>query len=233
MLGFIYFIYILFKVIYASKIKDVNNKCNNEKYKNDKFVESENILLEKRKNYQYKVNLNVVMVNPSAKNKKSRLNIDNKNLELNTFSKEHIGIIDDYDELLYLNKKFKYIEHIPSICDIISNNLFLNKIYFDYTVLDFGTTLKHLRITESFKYVVKIIENDLINTLKASINMAIIKNEYIMPIILNLENRQLDEQKILYTIIITNEILNIDINKRFKHDNKQILLERILSTNFF
>ncbi|EQB62137.1 hypothetical protein NAPIS_ORF00287 [Vairimorpha apis BRL 01] len=63
--------------------------------------------------------------------------------------------------------------------------------------------------------------------------MEIIKNEYIMPIILNLENRRLDEQKILYIIIITNEILNIDINNNFKNDNKQILLERILSTNFF
>ncbi|EQB62142.1 hypothetical protein NAPIS_ORF00280 [Vairimorpha apis BRL 01] len=229
------FIIILLKIICASNITDVNKKYLNIKNMNDELDQLKIMLLEETKNYIEFVNFNINKSFTFKKDNNLNPNIDNKILESNMASSKLFNKrAHDKDEPINLSAKVRRLENTSSFQDININATSRDKRFFEYNIHDIETNYKNIDTTESFIYIVKIIENELINTLKNSIIFSILHKDYIVYIIANLENLPFNDQKINFLIKVTNEIMSKDINVKFDNNNyKQIFIEQILSTKYY
>ncbi|EQB62412.1 hypothetical protein NAPIS_ORF00005 [Vairimorpha apis BRL 01] len=235
MLGLNNFIIMYLKIINASKISDVNKQYFNNKYINDELDQLKIKLLEETKNYIESVNFNINKSFTFKKDNNLNASIDNKILESNIASTKLLNKrAHDKDEPINLSAKFRRLENTSSIQDINRNENFINKRYFENSIHDIETNFKNLVTTESFLYIVKIIENDLINTLKNSKNFSILHKDYLVSIISNLKNLPFNDQKINFLIKVANEIISKDIIVKFDNNSyKQMFLEKLLSTKYY
>ncbi|EQB60170.1 hypothetical protein NAPIS_ORF02266 [Vairimorpha apis BRL 01] len=177
--------------------------------------------------------------NNNVINFKDNCNIENQNLDINinhpVYKVEHNGINKrrfDEDKSEEINLKQKRLEMNFEINDNVYNNLLIHENINCYNYYFDETRLKYLVIFKTFKYVFRIIENDLIETLKIYFNFSVLENQYILNIISELENLPLDEQKIIYFINITNDILSKDNLCKSYNCNRQMFINQILSTNY-
>lgn len=155
-------------------------------------------------------------------------------LEFNKTIKSYINKRTlENNEPINLSLKYRRTEKMPTIYDIKQNICFINKINSEDNLIDFVTNLKKLVNLNSFIYIYKIIESDLMISLKNSINTSFLEKDYIMSIFSNFKTYNLDEQKIIYFINITNEILNIDNNYNEHNDKKNNYLTKIFSRSYY
>ncbi|EQB60156.1 hypothetical protein NAPIS_ORF02277 [Vairimorpha apis BRL 01] len=169
--------------------------------------------------------INNIVVENKEKNKDS---IINQTTSSNTNKRMH-----DDNEPINLSTKCRILERIPRIYEISNNNILIQEESLDDTVLKFKTNLKKLIRLKSFYSIFKIIENDLINTLKIYCNFSILKREYTLNIISKFESFPLSEQKIIYFINIINEIPTNDNVCISYNCNRQMFINQILSTNYY
>ncbi|EQB59687.1 hypothetical protein NAPIS_ORF02750 [Vairimorpha apis BRL 01] len=202
---------------------------------NDELDQLKIMLLEETKNYIEFVNFNINKSFTFKKDNNLNSSIDNKILESNIASTKLLNKrAHDKDEPINLSAKFRRLENTSSIQDINRNENFINKRYFENSIHDIETNYKNIDTTESFIYIVKIIENDLINTLKNSKNFSILHKDYLVSIISNLKNLPFNDQKINFLIKVANEIMSKDINVKFDNNSyKQMFLEKLLSTKYY
>ena len=167
---------------------------------------------------------NNIVVENKEKNKDL---IINQTTSSNTNKRMH-----DDNEPINLSTKCRILERIPRIYEISNNNILIQEESLDDTVLKFKTNLKKIVMLKSFKYIFKIIENDLISTLKIYCNYSNLKKEYILNIISKFESFPLSEQKIIYFINIINEIPTNDNVCISYNCNRQMFINQILFTNY-
>ncbi|EQB61569.1 hypothetical protein NAPIS_ORF00856 [Vairimorpha apis BRL 01] len=178
--------------------------------------------------------------NNNVINFKDNCNIENQNLDINinhpVYKVEHNGINKrrfEEDKSEEINLKHNRLEMNSEINDNVYNNLPIHENINSYNYYFDETRLKNLFSFKTFKYVFRIIENDLIKTLKIYFNFSVLENQYILNIISELENLPLDEQKIIYFINITNDILSKDNLCKSYNCNRQMIINQILSTNYY
>ena len=168
---------------------------------------------------------NNIVVENKEKNKDL---IINQTTSSNTNKRMH-----DDNEPINLSTKCRILEKIPRIYEISNNNIIIQEESLDDTVLKFKTNLKKLIRLKSFNSIFKIIENDLISTLKIYCNYSNLKKEYILNIISKFESFPLSEQKIIYFINIINEIPTNDNVCISYNCNRQMFINQILFTNYY
>lgn len=243
----LFFIILIIQIIIASNSKDINNKNKKFNNKETNISCSKTLQLNKMITKFDLQNLDVILKRDLNK---SLFNVINKslvledkyfinNIECNSIidQNEHINKnvkkrTSEYNEPIDLSTKYRCLEKIPTIYDISTNKLVVDEIIFDEYTLIVDTSLKKLVCLESFEYIFKIIENDLINILKNSKKLKILQCEYILPFISNLENHKINDQKIIYFIYIINKILNESINCKINNKNKHMFINKILSKDF-
>ncbi|EQB61995.1 hypothetical protein NAPIS_ORF00427 [Vairimorpha apis BRL 01] len=140
MLGLNNFIIILFKIINATKITDLNMKNLNNKFAFIELHQSKIILEDETKNYTDIVNFNVNKLLTFKKDNNLNPNIDNKILESNMASTKLLNKrAHDKDEPMNLSAKFRRLENISSIQDININDTSKDKRLFEYYIHDIET----------------------------------------------------------------------------------------------
>ena len=252
MYGLNYCTFLLIIITIATNINNLNDKMEInhsreilleklKKFINDKYVNINN--LNEKYNGQKNINFttNSIKNNLNVLKTESIINFDkdiNKNekyiLEKNQDKKINIKrrIIND-DEPLDLSTKCRRLEKIPRIYDINYKNVQIqNKCSNDENLNFDENNLKKLLFLKSFNYVFRIIINDLINTLKISVNFSILQNEYILPIISKLETNKFDSQKIINFINITNQLLNSNVKIKEYDNYKHMFINKLLITNY-
>lgn len=140
----------------------------------------------------------------------------------------------DDNEPLNLSIKFKVLEKIPKIVRYNTTNLLIQEECSNSNAINFDETfIKKLVSLNFFEYIFGIIEKDLINILNIYCTYSDLENGFIFNTISQLEKLSLDEQKIAYFINKTNEILNLKVKDKLLNDNKNMFINKIISTNYY
>ncbi|EQB62148.1 hypothetical protein NAPIS_ORF00274 [Vairimorpha apis BRL 01] len=248
MYGLNYFSIFIIKDIFASNYINRNYECNNfdvDQSKSFLFAGTTTNLESQNVNQNIKNNsccnssnfLIDTLGNESNnfKNHKEYNNIEhfNKSLQINrAFNvKNNKRKIDD-NEQIDLNTKYICLERNPYIYNTNTSYLYYHGKSSNYSISNFESNIRRLVCLKSFNYIFRIISNDLINILRIAVNFSILENEYILPIISILENIQFNEQKIIYFMNITNEILKKEVNYKTYSIDRHNLIDDILYTKY-
>ena len=157
----------------------------------------------------------------------------NKSLEINnTLNLKKNKRKIENNEQIDINTKYICLERNLYIYNASTFDSHYHETCLNYNISNFESNISRLVCLNLFNYIFEIVINDLINILKIAVNFSILKNEFILPIILNLENTQFNEQKIIYFMNIANEILKKEINYRIYNKDKHNFIDENLSTSY-